>query len=67
MTAIQPNTIQADLQRHPIHIHEDVRNHPLASIRGSALAARLRRLVEGAMQQVNQGRMQTGMLVPIRA
>lgn len=67
MAATASTSIITDLQRHLTYIHEDVRGHPLASIRGAALSARLRRLVEGAVLKVQQRQMQIRYLAPIRA
>lgn len=60
------NSIIRDLERYLSYIHEDVRGHALASIRGAALSGRLRRLVEGAVQRIKQRQMQIGLLAPIR-
>lgn len=60
------NSIIRDLERYLSYIHEDVRGHPLASIRGAALSGRLRSLVEGAVQRIKQRQMQAGYLAPIR-
>jgi hypothetical protein len=67
MTAPPPTPTLEELQGYLTRIQEDLHKHPLASVRGSALTGRLRLFTVGAMQQVRQGRMQIGQLVPIRA
>ena len=64
---LTPATIFEELQRYLVQIQEDLRNHPLASVRGSALTGRLHLFTEGAIQRARQGRLQIGQLVPIRA
>lgn len=66
MAATLPNPVVADIQRYLGYIHEDLRNHPLASIRGSALSGRLRRLAEEAVRRVQLGRMPVGPLALLR-
>lgn len=67
MAAVAASLLSAELERYLTYVREDLHNHLLASIRGSALNARLRQLVNGAMGRIKQGLMQIRLLVPIRA
>lgn len=66
MAALPPTHVVTDIKQYLVYMHADIRGNLLAPVRCSALAGRLRRLAEIAIDRVRRRHMQAGLLLPIR-